>query len=66
MSIKDNYFFAKELAELHKISKQTLIFYDKKNILKPAFIDNNGYRMYSLKQYFILDIILDLKKWAFI
>ncbi len=30
MSIKDNYFFAKELAELHKISKQTLIFYDKK------------------------------------
>lgn len=65
MSIKDNYFFAKELAELHKISKQTLIFYDKKNILKPAFIDNNGYRMYSLKQYFILDIILDLKKMGF-
>lgn len=61
MNEKSHYLYARELAELYDISKQTLIFYDKINLLKPAFVGSNGYRMYSFKQFFILGIILDLK-----
>ena len=61
MNEKSQYLYARELAEMYDISKQTLIFYDKINLLKPAFVGSNGYRMYSFKQFFILGIILDLK-----
>lgn len=61
MNKKLQYLYASELAELYDISKQTLIFYDKINLLKPAYVGCNGYRMYSFKQFFILGIILDLK-----
>ena len=61
MNEKSHYLYGRELAELYDISKQTLIFYDKINLLKPAFVGSNGYRMYSFKQFFILGIILDLK-----
>lgn len=62
---KEELFYARDLAKLYNISKQTLIFYDRKNLFKPAYVDTNGYRMYSLKQFFILGIILDLKKMGF-
>lgn len=61
MQSNGEFFYARELAELYGISKQTLIFYDNKDIFKPAILDENGYRMYSFKQFFILGIILDLK-----
>ena len=32
------------------------------NILRPAYIDENGYRYYSLEQYFIFDIIINMRK----
>lgn len=51
---KRNFFYASDLAQLYNISKQTLIFYDKKDLFKPDYVDSNGYRMYSLKQFFIL------------
>jgi DNA-binding transcriptional MerR regulator/effector-binding domain-containing protein len=51
-----------ETAKIHHISKQTLIFYDKKGLLKPAYIDEeNGYRYYSLEEFAALDVILFLK-----
>ena len=51
-----------ETAKIHHISKQTLIFYDKKGLLKPAYVDkNNGYRYYSLEEFAALDVILFLK-----
>lgn len=62
---KSNLFYASDLAQLYNISKQTLIFYDKKDLFKPDYVDSNGYRMYSLKQFFILGIILDLKTMGF-
>ncbi|MGL5973409.1 MAG: MerR family transcriptional regulator [Oscillospiraceae bacterium] len=57
-----NFFTIGETAKLHNISKQSLIFYHKKNILIPSYVDNDtGYRYYSIKDMFILDNILLLK-----
>ena len=39
-----------ELAKLHNLSKQTLIFYDKIGLFKPKIIDsNNNYRYYTFR-----------------
>ena len=48
-----------ELAKYQKISKQTLIFYDKIGLFRPAWVDpDNGYRYYSAAQLDELDAIL--------
>ena len=36
-----------KMAEIHKISRQTLIFYDKINLFRPALVEENGYRYYG-------------------
>nr|WP_307775311.1 MerR family transcriptional regulator [uncultured Cetobacterium sp.] len=55
-----------DLAKMFGISKQTLIFYHKKNILVPNFIDeDNGYRYYSGSQIWDLYFILTLKEAGF-
>lgn len=36
---KRNFFYASDLAQLYNISKQTLIFYDKKDLFKPDYVD---------------------------
>ncbi|MEF9839555.1 MAG: MerR family transcriptional regulator [Lachnospiraceae bacterium] len=52
-----------ELAKLNHLSKQTLIFYDKKDVFKPNIVDEtNGYRYYTVDQLEILDSILILKE----
>ncbi|WP_300345000.1 MerR family transcriptional regulator [Fusobacterium sp.] len=52
-----------ELAKIFNISRQTLIFYHKKNILIPSIVDkNNGYRYYSSEQIWELFFIITLKK----
>ncbi len=52
-----------ELAKIFNISRQTLIFYHKKNILIPSIIDKeNGYRYYSTEQIWELFFIITLKK----
>ena len=59
-------FTAGELAKYQNISKQTLLFYDKIGLFKPAYIDeNNGYRYYSARQLEYLDAILIMKKIGF-
>ena len=51
-----------ETAKIHHISKQTLIFYDKKGLLKPYEVNSEtGYRYYSLDEFAVLDIIIFLK-----
>ena len=51
-----------ETAKIHHVSKQSLIFYDKINLLKPCYTNpENGYRYYSLDEFAILDIIIYLK-----
>lgn len=52
-----------EVAKIFNISRQTLIFYHKKNILVPFEIDEeNGYRYYSKNQIWELMFILTLKR----
>lgn len=51
-----------EMARLHGISKQTLIFYDKAGVFRPSYQDaRNGYRYYTADQLEMLDHILILK-----
>ena len=50
--LSETYFTIGEFASLFKLSKQTLFYYERNNILRPAYIDENGYRYYSLEQYF--------------
>lgn len=39
-----------EIGKKYNISRQTLIYYDKIGLFKPAFVDSNGYRCYSVRQ----------------
>ena len=57
-----HYFTPGELAKLTGISKQILLYYDKNNIFSPSFVDDNGYRYYSLSQYFSLEILITMRK----
>lgn len=59
----ENYFSIGELSQYQNISKQTLIFYHKMGLFRPAYVDpENGYRYYSAAQLDQLDTILILKK----
>lgn len=58
----DTYITAGQLANLHNVTKQTVLFYDKNGLLPPAFVNENGYRYYSSSQYLTLSLILSLRK----
>ena len=44
---KKKLFTTGELASLCNIHRKTLLFYDRLGLIKPEFIDNNGYRYYA-------------------
>lgn len=50
------------LAKYFGISKQTLIHYDKVDLLKPTYKGENNYRYYSYEHMDKLDMILNLKE----
>ncbi len=55
-------FMAGEMARLHGISKQTLLYYDRIGLLKPREKnETTSYRYYTLEQFEELDVILCLK-----
>ena len=59
----ENLFSIGELAKYQNISKQTLIFYDKIGLFRPAWVDpDNGYRYYSQEQYDVFMVISALKE----
>ena len=61
-----DYFSIGELADFQQISKQTLIYYDKIGLFRPAYVDpQTGYRYYSASQIDYLDTILIMKKIGF-
>lgn len=60
--LKKTYYTPAELANLAGISKQLLLYYDKQEILSPSYLDENGFRYYSLSQYFTLQVIIMLRK----
>lgn len=56
-------FTAGELAKLSGLSRQAILFYDKKGILKPDYVNpENGYRYYTADQLDLLDNIAMLKE----
>jgi DNA-binding transcriptional MerR regulator len=58
-------FMAGEMARLHSISKQTLIYYDKIGLFQPDETDDEtGYRYYALEQCQDLDVIICLKNFG--
>ena len=61
--MKDNkkYLSSKEFADLCGITKNTLIWYEKKGLLKPKLIGENGYHYYSREQFYDIDLIKSLK-----
>ncbi|OAA90440.1 MerR family transcriptional regulator [Clostridium ljungdahlii] len=55
------YLSISQMAEIHNISRQTLIYYDKIGLFKPTYIDDKGYRYYSPYQIPFLREICFLK-----
>ena len=54
------------LAKTFKVSRQTLLYYDKIGLLKPEYKDDrNDYRYYSYKQVLELSFIIFLKQGGF-
>lgn len=51
-----------EFARLCNTTKQTLLYYDKKNLLKPKHICDNGYRRYGVEQFMDFDRIRTFKE----
>ena len=51
-----------EFARLCGTTRDTLFLYDRKGILKPEFVGENGYRYYSPRQVFDYDVIHMLKQ----
>ena len=55
-------FMTGEMAQLHGISKQTLIHYDRIGLLSPSEVDpDTEYRYYDINQFEDLELILILK-----
>ncbi|ARJ50658.1 MerR family transcriptional regulator [Staphylococcus lutrae] len=50
-----------KLASMFDISKRTLQYYDEKGILKPAWIEDNQYRIYTEHEVEQLNLILIMK-----
>lgn len=51
-----------KMAGMHGISRQALILYDRKGLLKPAYVNGSGYRFYSADQIPRLRLICLLKE----
>lgn len=51
-----------QFAKMHQINKTTLMWYDKIGLLKPSIIQKNGYRFYTYRQSYILEMILILRE----
>ncbi len=53
----DNYFSISDFAKLMGLSRQTLIYYDRIGLFKPAKTLSNKYRLYSRNQINLLSLI---------
>lgn len=59
------YYSSGEFARMAKVSLRTIRFYDKKNILKPSYVNPNGARFYTDADLVRLQQILLLKYLGF-
>lgn len=62
---KDKLFTTGAFAQLHKVSKDTLLYYDRIGLFKPEAVGENGYRYYTLSQFSKYNIINSLKSYGF-
>jgi DNA-binding transcriptional MerR regulator len=53
----------KEIARLAGVSVRTLHYYDEIDLLKPAYVRDNGYRYYTEKEFLKLQQILFSVNW---
>ena len=60
--IHEQYLTTSEFAKACGVTKHTLFHYDEIGILKPEYVNEKGYRFYSLKQFATFDIIEVLQK----
>ena len=56
------YYSIGETALINNVSTATLRYYDQIGLLKPAKIERNGYRFYTMAQFEVLDFIKRLKR----
>lgn len=61
----DKYYKTGEFAKMANLSIRTIRYYDKIGLLKPSKIADNGYRMYSDRDFMKLQKILSLKYLGF-
>ncbi|PTJ20715.1 hypothetical protein BU069_02055 [Staphylococcus succinus] len=54
-----------ELAKIFSITTRTLQYYDKKGVLKPAYVNDNNYRIYTEKEVKKLKLIIVLRNMKF-
>ncbi|GAA2863480.1 MerR family transcriptional regulator [Lactobacillus intestinalis] len=54
-----------EAAKKLQVSTRTLRYYDEKDLVRPAYIKENGYRFYSEEQIRQIELILFLKELGF-
>lgn len=54
-----------QVAKLTKVSPRTVRFYDEKDLVKPARIDENGYRVYTEKEIEKIKLVSYLKQLSF-
>jgi DNA-binding transcriptional MerR regulator len=60
--MEEKYISITELAKLRKVSSETLRYYDRVNLLKPAYIDpQTRYRYYTIRQSEELGVIRELR-----
>ena len=59
-----NYYKINEISKLYGIGVDSLRYYERLGILRPRR-DVNGYRLYSLKEMYKLNIIRDLRRLDF-
>lgn len=60
--LSEAYMTIGEFAQICGATKHTLFHYDEIGLLKPEFVDENGYRYYSIHQTYTFDIINILKQ----
>lgn len=59
---KSDYLKTAQFARMCNVSKQTLIYYHKMGIFYPEYIDEKGYRFYSISQHGTFVVIAMLRK----
>ncbi|UHA73248.1 MerR family transcriptional regulator [Paenibacillus sp. 481] len=63
--MKKHLLAVKDIVQITGITKRTLHYYDKINLLKPTYITDNGYRLYDRDRLAQLQMILFLKEMDF-